>query len=133
MFEQLNLFICDVKQPRKRTKPTKTKSDTIHKTIQKWNTVKHIYRYKTLYQIYNKIFVLTYDKPIKNVSYFIEDDGFMTAELKDTWNKPLKERLKLHIQLLRDIANNNVEYEKTTIINESNQETFFTNSTMANL
>ena len=57
----------------------------------------------------------------------------MTAEIKGTWNKPLKERLKLHIQLLRDIANNNVEYENTTIINESNQATFFTNSTMANL
>ena len=133
MSEQLFLFSVNLKQTRKRTKPTKTKSDTIHKSIQKWNTEKHIYRYKTLYKIYNKIFVLTYDNPIKNVEYFIEDDGFMTAELKDTWNKPLKERLKLHIQLLRDIANNNVEYEKTTIINESNQATFFANSTMANL
>ena len=78
MFEQLNLFICDVKQPRKRTKPTKTKSDTIHKTIQKWNTVKHIYRYKTLYQIYNKIFVLTYDKPIKNVKIKASFNLFFT-------------------------------------------------------
>ena len=58
MSEQLFLFSVNIKQTRKRTKPTKTKSDTIHKSIQKWNTEKHIYRYKTLYKIYNKIFVL---------------------------------------------------------------------------
>lgn len=104
-----------------------TKSKLIFNKIKNFNTLRHIYRYKTLYKIYNKIFILTYNNPIKNVNYIIDDDGYMVAEIKNTDRKTIKERIYLHLQLLRNIKNNNVEHEQTIIETESSQLNIFSN------
>lgn len=103
------------------------KSEIIANNIKKFNTIKHIYRYKTLYKIYNKIFILTYNNPIKNVKYMIDEDGFTCAEIKNTDRKTIEERIYLHLQLLRNIKNNNVEHEQTIIETESSQLNIFSN------
>lgn len=123
-----------VKKRTKNRNPHKNKKEIINKTIKKWNTEKHIYRYQTLYKIYSKIFLLSYKEPAEGVSYLIEEDGGVIAEINNTWEKPIKERILLHIKLLRQILNNSYKKAKNTKINvESNQTSFFTNSTIANL
>lgn len=123
-----------VKKRTKNRNPHKNKKEIINKTIKKWNTEKHIYRYQTLYKIYSKIFLLSYKEPAEGVSYLIEEDGGVIAEINNTWEKPIKERILLHIKLLRQILNNSYKKAENTKINvESNQTSFFTNSTIANL
>ena len=110
------------------------KRDFIVANIKKWNTIKHIYRYQTLYKIYNKIFILTYSKPLENVNYSIEDENCMIAEINNTCFLSLKERVELHIKLLRDIYSGNVQYANNSYIqNENAQLSIFANSITANL
>ena len=104
---------------KKRTRyeiPTYLKQNKIHQEIIKWNTIKHIYRYQTLYKLYNKLFILTYNHKLACLNYYIEDDGEMYAEIDETSAYSLKERVLKHIQLIRDIKNGvELEYDEKKI------------------
>lgn len=94
--------------------PTYFKQDKIKKDINEWNTIKHIYRYQTLYRIYNKLFMLTYNKKLKCLTYYIEnDDNFMYAVNEELTALSLKERVLGHIKLLRQVysCDRTLEYD----------------------
>ena len=112
---QLKLLDVEVKNTdNKRTRcnaPTYYKFDKVKQEIKKWNTIKHIYRYQTLYKIYNKLFMFTYNNQLACLNYYIEDDSTQLAEIENTWDKPLKERVLLHIDLLRRVKNKDTALE----------------------
>ena len=89
------------------------KENKINNTIKEWNTIKHIYRLKNLHSLYNKLYLLTFNHKLECLNYFvdIETDGVqsftvMSAEIKDTWLLPIKERFEKHMLLLRQIEAN---------------------------
>ena len=88
------------------------------------NVEPHIFRYKTLYDIYYSLYLLTYSKPLSNLNYFKEDDGFLIAEIKGTEMMYLKDRLKAHIDLLRKIKNgsDDLEYSQEPLVDNSDSE-----------
>ena len=107
--------------------PSYSQSDKIHEHIKEWNTIPHIYRLKTLYLLYNRLFLLTYENKLECLNYYIDmekesDTGkeytVMYAEIKDTWNLPIKERFKKHADLLKRVVSND-----TTLIYSENSET----------
>lgn len=118
-----------VKKKKKRLYkevPSYFKSDKIKQDIQEWNTIKHIYRYQTLYKIYSKIYFLTYNNKLSCLDYFndIERDGSKTytikyAVVKNTMALSLEKRIKLHIELLRKIKNNDksLKYDNNNQVN----------------
>lgn len=100
----------------KKTVPKFKKATLIAKQLNELNTEPHIYRYKTLYNIYNALYITTYKKPLSCLNYYIEDDGFLIAEIKGTERLFLKERLKRHIELLRKIkSGQKLDYAKGKI------------------
>ena len=114
MLEQFNLFGGSkiIKEKITTIKPDKIKNE-----IQKWNTIKHIYRYQTLYKICSALYLLTYENQLACLNYYSDteiDENktyiVMYAEIEQTSALSIKERVLKHIQLLRDIKNG-VEYE----------------------
>jgi len=98
--------------------PTYQKPDKIKQNIKKWNTIKHIYRYQTLYKICSALYLLTYNNQLRCLNYYIdiEKDGdktftVMYAEIEETSALSIKDRIIKHIELLRDIKNG-VELER---------------------
>lgn len=117
-----------VKKKRNRyKKPKFNKALLIVKQIKELNTEPHIFRYKTLYNIYNALYLATYQKPLSILNYYIEDDGFLIAEIKGTEMLYLKDRIKAHIKLLREIRQG-VKFEHTKkikIVSDSFQISLF--------
>lgn len=113
---QISIFdeICVEKKRIHYKEPTCSKINLINDLIRKDNPEVHIFRYKTLYNIYNKLYLYTYTKPLANLNYYIEDDGFSVAEIKDSSKLYLPERLKLHIDLLRKVKANSPDLEYAT-------------------
>jgi len=122
--EQMSLFadvISKSKTGRHRNEvPSYKKNDSINKIIQTYNTIPHIYRLKSLCVIYNRLFLLTFEKKLLCLNYFIEDDGEMYAEIEGTQLLSIKERVIAHIQLLRRVQNNDptLEYDEKRIDSE---------------
>lgn len=117
--EQLNLF--GIKQIKKRgynEPPSYIKPDKIKENLKKWNTIKHIYRYQTLYKICSTLYLLTYNNQLACLNYYseieIDCDKFYTimyAEIEETSALSIKERVIKHIELLRRIKNNDITLE----------------------
>lgn len=110
--EQLALFQVDIKKRHTKTTPTYFKTNKIQKNIEKWNTIKHIYRYQTFYKICSSLYLLTYNNQLACLNYYsdTEIDGdktftVMYAEIEETSALSIKDRVLKHIQLLRDIKN----------------------------
>lgn len=115
MAEQLSFlgFIIE-KEPKRihNAIPSYYKQDKIKQEIKEWNTISHIYRYQTLYKIYNKLFMLTYNNKLKCLTYYIEDDdNFMYAVNEELTALPLKERIQGHIDILRRVYNHDITLE----------------------
>lgn len=112
--QQTCLFVIE-KSSKKRVHsktPNYSKPNKIQDNIKKWNTIKHVYRYQTLYKICEKLFLLTYNNQLECLNYYSEkeNDGNITytlvyAEIEETSALSIKERVLKHIQLLRDIRN----------------------------
>ena len=83
--------------------------------IKKNNTELHIFRYTTLYKIYNKLYLMTFQNPLAILDYFIEEDGSFYAGIKGSWHFKfyIKDRILLHLDLLRRIKNNDPTLEYT--------------------
>lgn len=119
---QLTLF--QVEQPEKKRihniNPVYFKSQKIKKELKEWNTISHIYRYQTLYAIMQKLFILTFNKKLACLNYYIDEerDGSKYYEVMYAGYPPddssLKERIQKHIALLRKVYNNDpaLEYDK---------------------
>jgi hypothetical protein len=124
--------LCETVEIVKRIRnkePKKCKTEDILRAIRKNNSEIHIFRYKTLYNIYNKLYLYTYSKPLSNLNYYVEDDGFLIAEIKGSENKLLPERLKLHIDLLRKVKRHSkdLQYSNSSVVTSDNsQMTLFT-------
>ena len=111
--EQLSLF--EVENSKKRSyndTPSYVKPDKIKQNLKKWNTIKHIYRYQTLYKICSSLYLLTYNNQLACLNYYSETerdcDKFYTvmyAEIEETSALSIKERVIKHIELLRQIKN----------------------------
>lgn len=87
-------------------------NDKIKKNIEEWNTLKHVYRYKTLYKICSLLYLLTYNNQLACLNYYVDTETdfkktytVMYAEIELTASLPIKERVLKHIKLLRDIRN----------------------------
>lgn len=92
--------------------PSYSKSDKIYENLKEWNTIKHIYRYQTLYKICEKLFWLTYNNQLACLEYYIDEERdeknlytVMYACIENTSSLSLKERIQRHIDLLRQIKN----------------------------
>lgn len=101
--------------------PSYKKEDKIKEYIEKWNTIKHVYRYQTLYKICEKLFSLTLNKKLACLSYFIEEEEnkiIMYAMDETLCNYPIEERVKKHINLLRRVYNNDdtLEYDNNKVV-----------------
>lgn len=116
--EQLDLFggSCLIKE--NTTNMPSNKFDKIQDNIKKWNTIKHIYRYQTLYKIYTNLYLLTFNNQLACLNYYSDTEidcdkvyTVMYAEIEETSALSIKERVLKHIKLLRDIKNG-VELEK---------------------
>jgi hypothetical protein len=117
--EQLTLFTID-NQVKKRVHndiPSYFKPDKVKQNIKKWNTIKHIYRYQTLYKICTNLYLLTFNNQLACLNYYSDTEidcdktyTVMYAEIDNTSALSIKERLLAHIKLLRDIKND-VELE----------------------
>ena len=110
----MQLYLFEVEQIKKRVHdvPSYIKTDKIKENLKEWNTIKHIYRYQTLYKICEKLFLLTYNNQLACLNYYIDEekDGdkmftVMYAEIEETLNLSIKERVLKHITLLRQIKN----------------------------
>lgn len=103
---------------RKEVAKLKPKNDDEFKNIQKGILIKcyirdekgnkkrdtdekHIFRYATLEKIFEIIYLSC--KQVGNYPGLLFYDDEMQAEIKNTWNLPVFERVKIHIRLLREI------------------------------
>ena len=72
---------------------------------------KHIFRYGTLERIHEAIYNEIMFKRIEGKRYVGDEitlnDEEMQAELKDTWQLSIRDRIKVHIKLLRRLRENN--------------------------
>ena len=92
--------------------PTYNKPEKIKEDLKEWNTIKHVYRYQTLYKICNKLFMQTYNNKLKCLTYYVEDiDNFMYAVDESLSALSLKERILKHIELLRKVYNHDSSLE----------------------
>lgn len=116
MLEQLTLFAVDnnnrVKKRVHNDTPSYFKPDKVKQNIKKWNTIKHIYRYQTLYKICSSLYLLTFNNQLACLNYYSDTEvdcdkvyTVMYAEIDNTSALSIKERLLAHIKLLRDIKN----------------------------
>lgn len=92
--------------------PSHIKADTIKKNLEEWNTIPDIELYKDLYELYQRLFLLTFNHKLKNVSYYIDierDEGrkitIMYAEINNTAHLELKQRYNLHKKLIERVEN----------------------------
>lgn len=106
--EQLSLFDNKQEKTKKRGKSTNKKDNSLNKYIQQMNTIPHIYRLRSLCKIYNRLFLLTFEKKLSCLNYYIEDDGEMYAEIDGTQKLDIKQRVLKHLELLRRIQNNEI-------------------------
>ena len=99
----------------KHKQPSYYKEDKINAHIREWNTIPHIYRIKSLLSLYNKLYLLTFDHKLECLNYYIDHERdsengeeyiVMSAEIKDTWSLPIKERFIMHAQLLKRVLSN---------------------------
>ena len=111
MLEQLTLF-GKSHSIKEKTNTSYDKSDKIKKNIKKWNTIKHIYRYQTLYKICTNLYLLTFNNQLDCLNYYSDTEfdenktyTVMYAEIDNTSALSIKERILRHVQLLRDIKN----------------------------
>lgn len=116
MRELQQTCLFEIEKPNKKRahpkNPSYFKPNKIKENIKKWNTIKHVYRYQTLYKICEKLFLLTYNNQLECLNYYseTETDGNLTytivyAEIEETSALCLKERVLKHINLLRDLKN----------------------------
>lgn len=119
------MVLFDTGLIKKEKKHNSLKPEAIQKNISIWNTIPHVYRYRTLYKICEKIFNLTYGKRLICLNYYIDVEKdcnltytVMYAEIKDTSSLEIKERVLKHIDLLRRIKakDNTLEYGDNPII-----------------
>ena len=112
---QLQLFNYDnikIKSRIHNKIPAYLKINKVRKNIKEWNTIKHVYRYQTLYKICNILYLLTYNNQLSCLEYYndVETENnkvysVMYAEIEETSALSIKERVLKHIKLLRDIKN----------------------------
>lgn len=95
--------------------PSYRKTDKIKDFIKEWNTIENIELYEPLYKVCSQLFLITQDRKLENVSYFIdherdsekgEEYTVMYAEINDTWHLPLQERYNKHKELLKRVMSN---------------------------
>ena len=97
---------------RKRNKiPTYLKSVKIQKTIDEMNTIVGIELYQDLYKIYTLLFFATENHKLACLNYYIDENEFC-AEIKNTWELEIPERLEKHQELLNRIKNNEIKSEE---------------------
>lgn len=135
MLEQLTLFAINNNQVKKRVHnitPNYFKPDKVKQNIKKWNTIKHIYRYQTLYKICSSLYLLTFSNQLACLNYYSDTEvdcdkvyTVMYAEIDNTSALSIKERLLAHINLLRDIKSG-IELEHDIKKVDSDCKTLFT-------
>ena len=129
---QTSLFNdSDKSKPHENTKkqPTRSQTDKIWENIKQWNTIEGIELYEPLYNLYSQLFILTINHKLACLNYYTEDEiddkghivTLMYAEIDDTWYLPMKERYRLHQELIEQIKNNDstLEYDEKVIDSEN--------------
>lgn len=102
---QLHLFnFTSIVKKKRNAEPSFKKVDKLAETLKKENTLKHIYRFSTLYKIQSYIYFLTINNPLSCLTYYQDDNEFF-AELNNTWQLDIKERVLQHLNFIRQIRN----------------------------
>lgn len=84
------------------------------------NTIVGIELYQELYIVYNALFFATQEHKLSCLNYYIDDENEYAAEIKDTWELEIPERLQKHKDLLNRVYNNEIdinEYDSDNKIN----------------
>ena len=113
---QLNFLGLKEKEKRQHIKvSTLSKQEKIKENLKEWNTIDDVELYENLYEIYTQLFLQTQKNKLECLNYYIdfEKDNdksieytIMYAEIKNTWNLPLKERFEKHKDLLNRVLSN---------------------------
>lgn len=96
----------DIKKRTRSKTPSYFKKIKINKNIDEMNTIEGIELYEPLYELYSQLFYTTLDDKLECLNYYIdieEGQEVHTAEIKDTWELPLKERYQKHLDLLQRV------------------------------
>lgn len=104
------------KNPRFRPEiPSYNKAEKIKKFLEEWNTIEDIELYKPLYDLCSQLFYETINNKLSCLNYYsdVEKDGKKTynvnyAEIKDSYELPLKKRFELHKNLLERVISNDI-------------------------
>lgn len=127
--EKISSEVGEIQLRPKRVRPnnpTFKMRDKIQKTLDEWNTIEGVELYEDLYNLCSQLFLETQDKKLACLNYYIDHERdtetgvehtVMYAEIKDTWELPLKERYQKHLDLLERVMSND-----TTLIYCSNIE-----------
>lgn len=106
------------KKKRVRTKnPSFFKPNKIQQNLDEMNTIEGIELYKPLYEVCSNLFGNTINRKLACLNYYIDHERdtetgiehtVMYAEIKDTWELPLKERYQKHLDLLERVISNDI-------------------------
>lgn len=133
----LNLVGVEIQIPEKKIKnkqsPSFKMEDKIKQTLKEWNTIKDVELYEDLYKICSQLFSATQHKKLECLNYYIdhekdsekgEEYTVMYAEIKNTYNLPMKERYQKHKQLLQRVMSNDTTliYCENSISNPFNED-----------
>lgn len=89
-------------EKKEKTAPSFSKTEKVFDNIKAENTLKHVYRFQTLYKIMSYIYFLTINNPLSCLTYYQDENDYF-AELNNTWQLDIKERVLQHIHLIRQI------------------------------
>lgn len=112
----LNLIGVELSVKKNKSKHSiSKKEDRIKEYIHEWNIIKDVELYKDLYKLCSQLFFETQNKKLACLNYYIDHEKdnensdeitVMYAEIKDTWELPLKERYNQHKDLLKRVMSN---------------------------
>ena len=131
----LNLIGVEVsvKKARPKQPPAFRMEEKIKQTLKEWNTIEDVELYEDLYKLCSQLFLATQYHNLACLNYYIDherdnDTGeeytVMYAEIKDTWDLPLKERYNKHKKLLKRVMSNDTTliYCDNLVFNPDNED-----------
>lgn len=86
-------------------------------TIDEMNTIEGIELYEPLYELYSLLYFATENNTLECLNYYTDTErdtetgiehSVFYAEIKDTWQLPMKERYNKHKELLQRVMSNDV-------------------------
>ena len=104
-----------IKKEKSKRPPSFRVEDKIRQTLSEWNTIEGVELYEDLYILCSQLFLATRYHKLACLNYYIdyerdsekgEEYTVMYAEIKNTYDLPMKERYNKHLNLLKRVMSN---------------------------